>query len=267
MSNKRQWDKLSAPQPADVHIQAVASCTKSVNEEKSPVIVATEEKTPVNLATKITVQCTPKASNNSSNTIPVVDSEKKFKEGSINRTETKELNKELLDISPDHIELDPNSKKQNKQHHVRLECLKKNSPDNQIVNRKYKSSCNIEGIKSNIAYLHSLQLSKTALCLQVGTFKSTNLPNYSHQWEMLCHDTNDPLSGSQLSKGQAEVAILWPKEWNSQVKHLKMEKERVIAVTITSNVNICLINAYLPTQGPDSQFEHTECLDIIFDII
>jgi hypothetical protein len=45
MSNKRQWDKLSAPQPADVHIQVVTNCTKSVNEEKSPVIVATEEKT------------------------------------------------------------------------------------------------------------------------------------------------------------------------------------------------------------------------------
>jgi hypothetical protein len=37
--------QISAPQPADVHIQAVANCTKSVNEEKSPVIVATEEKT------------------------------------------------------------------------------------------------------------------------------------------------------------------------------------------------------------------------------
>lgn len=41
----------------------------------------------------------------------------------------------------------------------------------------------------------------------------------------------------------------------------------MIAVTITSDVNICLINAYLPTQGPDFQFEYTECLDIIFDVI
>ena len=46
-----------------------------------------------------------------------------------------------------------------------------------------------------------------------------------------------------------------------------MGNVRVIAVTITSDVSICLINAYLPTQGPDTQFEHTECLDIIFDII
>jgi hypothetical protein len=38
---------------------------------------------------------------------------------------------------------------------------------------------------------------------------------------------------------------------------------RVIAVTITSDVNICLINVYLPTQGPDSQFEDTESLEII----
>ena len=51
--------QISAPQPADV------------------------QKTPVNVATKITVQRTPKASNNSINNIPVVDSEKKFKEGSI----------------------------------------------------------------------------------------------------------------------------------------------------------------------------------------
>ena len=99
--------QISAPQPADVHIQAVASGTKSVNEEKSLVIVATQEKTPVNPATKITVQRTEKASNSSIKNI--VDSEKKFKEGSINRTEAKELNEELLQISPDHVELDHNS--------------------------------------------------------------------------------------------------------------------------------------------------------------
>jgi endonuclease/exonuclease/phosphatase family metal-dependent hydrolase len=46
-----------------------------------------------------------------------------------------------------------------------------------------------------------------------------------------------------------------------------MGNESVIAVTITSDVNICLINAYLPTQGPYSQFEDTECLEIIVDII
>ena len=120
--------QISAPQPADVHIQAVANSTKSVHKEKSPVIVATEEKTPVNLATKITVQRTQKTSNNSINNI--IDSEKKFKEGSINRTETKELNEELLEISPDHLELDHNSKKQNKQHHFRLKCIKKNPSDN-----------------------------------------------------------------------------------------------------------------------------------------
>ena len=46
-----------------------------------------------------------------------------------------------------------------------------------------------------------------------------------------------------------------------------MGNVRAIAATITSDVSICLINVYLRTQGPDSQFEHTECLDIIFDII
>ena len=167
----------------------------------------------------------------------------------------------MLEISPDHVELDHNSKKQNKQHHFR----------NQSQSKIEIISCNIEGIKSNIAYLHSLQLSKTVLCLQehhLWDFQKYELTKLlpSMGSAILCHDTNDPLSGFKLSKGQAGVAILWPKEWNSQVKHLKMGNKRVIAVTITSDVNICLINVYLPTQGSHSQFEYTECLDIIFDI-
>ncbi|CAC5381446.1 unnamed protein product [Mytilus coruscus] len=36
---------------------------------------------------------------------------------------------------------------------------------------------------------------------------------------------------------------------------------------ITSNWNICSINDYIPTMETDSQYEHGDCLDIIYAII
>ena len=83
----------------------------------------------------------------------------------------------------------------------------------------------------------------------------------------MCHDSNEPLAGIKLPRGQAGVSILWPTEWNSKVKKLKVGNERVIAVTINSIPSLCIINAYLPTQASNSQYAYEECLDLIYDII
>ncbi|CAG2231590.1 unnamed protein product [Mytilus edulis] len=91
------------------------------------------------------------------------------------------------------------------------------------------------------------------------------LPNFDNFTR--CHDSNDPLDGSKLPKGQSGVSILWPESWSGNVKKLKEGNERIVAITLSSNYNICIINAYLPTNDKDSAYEYSECLDIIFDII
>jgi hypothetical protein len=78
-----------------------------------------------------------------------------------------------------------------------------------------------------------------------------------------CHDTYEPLSGFKLPR----VPISWPSDWSSKVKQLLDGNERIIAITIATKVNICIINAYLPTHGTNSSEEYRECLDVIHDII
>ncbi|CAG2196905.1 unnamed protein product [Mytilus edulis] len=82
-----------------------------------------------------------------------------------------------------------------------------------------------------------------------------------------CSDTNDPIDSFKLPKGKAGVSILWPNAWTNSIKKLKDGNERVIAILITASQELCIINAYMPTYNTDSQFEYTECLDIIYDII
>ena len=82
-----------------------------------------------------------------------------------------------------------------------------------------------------------------------------------------CSDTNDPIDSFKLPKGKAGVSILWPNAWTNSIKKLKDGNERVIAILITASQELCIINAYMPTCNTDSQFEYTECLDIIYDII
>ena len=77
-----------------------------------------------------------------------------------------------------------------------------------------------------------------------------------------CHDSNDPLDGSKLPRGQGGVSILWPNLWKSNIKKIQDGNERIIS----SNINICIINAYLPTMDNNSKAEYNECLDIIYDI-
>jgi exonuclease III len=157
-------------------------------------------------------------------------------------------------------------------HLFRLEILQKHPPERIQQKRLRLITCNIEGIKSNSAYVNSLNMENTILCLQehfLWDFQRNemkklvpNMGNYT-----ICHDTNDPLNGFKLPRGQAGVAIHWLQEWNGRIKRLKPGNERIIAITVASSPEICLINAYLPAQNTNSQVEYSECLDVIFDII
>ena len=91
------------------------------------------------------------------------------------------------------------------------------------------------------------------------------IPSMTHL--VRCHDTYEPLPGFNLAKGQADVPISWPSDWSSKVKQLPDGNERIIEITIATKVNICIINAYLPTHRTNSSEENRECLDVIYDII
>ena len=82
-----------------------------------------------------------------------------------------------------------------------------------------------------------------------------------------CQDSFEPLLGIKLPRGQAGVSILWPKEWNNNVKKLEDGNERILAIAINCEIKLCIINAYLPAQNTDSCLEYQECLDILYDII
>jgi hypothetical protein len=45
------------------------------------------------------------------------------------------------------------------------------------------------------------------------------LPNFDNLTR--CHDSNDPLDGSKLPRGQGGVSILWPKLWKSNIKKIQ----------------------------------------------
>ena len=133
-------------------------------------------------------------------------------------------------------------------------------------------TCNIEGIKTNIAYLHTIELSNTVLCIQehfLWEFQKKEMKRLLPSMEnhTRCADSVDPIDGFRLPRGKGGVSILWPTKWANRIKKLNEGNERIIAVLIAASIDICLINAYMPTHNTDSQYEYTECLDIIFDII
>ena len=131
---------------------------------------------------------------------------------------------------------------------------------------------NVEGVKSNISYTHSLKLENSILCVQerfLWEFQKEHLKNLIPSMTHLvrCHDTYEPLSGFKLPRGQAGVSISWTSDWSSKVKQLLDGNERIIEITIATKINICIINAYLPTHRTNSSEEYRECLDVIYDII
>jgi hypothetical protein len=55
------------------------------------------------------------------------------------------------------------------------------------------------------------------------------LPNFDNLTR--CHDSNDPLDGSKLPRGQGGVSILWPKLWKSN-SQFQSPKENVLEYII-----------------------------------
>ncbi|CAG2209141.1 unnamed protein product [Mytilus edulis] len=133
------------------------------------------------------------------------------------------------------------------------------------------TTCNIEGVRSNTSFLQLLSEDSHIVCLQehfLWDCQSNILHSIllDHDNHTRCHDTNEPLSGFKLPRGRAGVSILWPKQWNSQIQKLPDGNERVIAILISSDVDVCLINVYMPTMDKDSSYEYGECLDLIHNI-
>ncbi|CAC5425418.1 unnamed protein product [Mytilus coruscus] len=133
------------------------------------------------------------------------------------------------------------------------------------------TTCNIEGVRSNTSFLQLLSQDSHIVCLQehfLWDCQSNILHSILpvHDNHTRCHDKNEPLSGFKLPRGRAGVSILWPKQWNSQIQKLPDENERVIAILISSDVDVCLINVYMPTMDKDSSYEYGECLDLIHNI-
>ena len=62
---------------------------------------------------------------------------------------------------------------------------------------------------------------------------------------------------------------MWPIQWRSRVKKLEVGNERIVAIELSTNIKLCLISVYLPTNNPsvNSHLEYNECLDILHDII
>ena len=84
-----------------------------------------------------------------------------------------------------------------------------------------------------------------------------------------CSDYTDPLIGLNLPRGKGGVSILWPKQWSSKVKRLNEGNERVIAIEIKGQENICIVNVYMPTNNSstNSHLEYSECIDILHGIV
>ena len=72
---------------------------------------------------------------------------------------------------------------------------------------------------------------------------------------------------SNSQEDKQECRYQGRQDWSSKVKQLPDGNERIIEITIATKVNICIINAYLPTHGTNSSEEYRECLDVIHNII
>ena len=84
-----------------------------------------------------------------------------------------------------------------------------------------------------------------------------------------CSDFADPLVGFNLPRGKGGVSILWPKSWSSRVKRLNEGNERIIAIEIKGNENICITNVYMPTNNSsmNSHLDYSECIDILHELV
>ena len=82
-----------------------------------------------------------------------------------------------------------------------------------------------------------------------------------------CHDSNEPISNSHIPWGQSGVAILWSKKLSDRITRLEGGNERIQVIELNMGYKTCLINTYLPTNKKDSEYNYSECLDILHDIL
>lgn len=133
-------------------------------------------------------------------------------------------------------------------------------------------TCNIEGVKANKLYLQKLCNANEIICLQehwLWDFEKHWFINEFPEFGSFvrCHDSNDSISNFSLPRGRSGVAILWKKSLMDYTTRLDVGNERVIAIEIDSNIKLCIINVYLPTNKTDSEYSYRECLDVVHDII
>ena len=123
---------------------------------------------------------------------------------------------------------------------------------------KYEQNINIltfkiEGIKSNLQYLHELLDQKSIICLQehlLWNFESDYIINKT-EYEVFvrCHDCDHPISNYKVLRGKGGIAIIWPTLIDKYIKRLEDGNNRIMAIEIQSTSKaICLVNTYLPTQ-------------------
>ena len=82
-----------------------------------------------------------------------------------------------------------------------------------------------------------------------------------------CHDSNEPILHFNIPRGQSGVAILYSNKLSDKITKLSVGNERIIAVELDFGQNFCFINAYMPTNKKDSEYNYRECLDVLHDII
>ena len=135
-------------------------------------------------------------------------------------------------------------------------------------------SCNIEGVKNNMVYFQKICKNFDIICIQehwLYEFQSHEMAQYVPDKDIFtcCSDYSDPLLGFNLPKGKGRVSILWPKQLTSKVKRLNEGNERVIAIEIKGQEDICIVNVYMPTNNSstNSHLEYSECLDILHGIV
>lgn len=135
-------------------------------------------------------------------------------------------------------------------------------------------SLNVEGIKGNSAYLHTLLQRDNIVCLQehwLWEFESGGLdrmfPGYDSA--IRCNDTfEEKISNLLIPRGKGGVCTLWHSSLTPFIKRLDVGNERIQAIQLSLKPSkVIVINVYMPTLETNSYRQYQECLDIISSIM
>ena len=75
------------------------------------------------------------------------------------------------------------------------------------------------------------------------------------------------ISHFNIPRSHSGVLILCSNKLSNIVTKLKVGNERIIALESDFGQKFCFINAYMPTNKTDSEYNYCECLDVLHDII